>query len=183
MPSSSSCPLSQSLLTDDFSAVRGSGLFSNYFLALFLLFFSHGFYHRMPAEHLLVWWLTYRLCSSLDVSIPLTRRESDWVNHPPVLKSLWDRIPLSNHLLGCCVCAQSINHVQVLVTPWPVTHQTPLSMGSSRQEHWRWLPFSYSRGSFRLRGWTSVSCISCIGRWILYHRATREATVRLLANL
>ena len=180
MPSSSSCPLSQSLLTDDFSAVRGSGLFSNYFLALFLLFFSHGFYHRMPAEHLLVWWLTYRLCSSLDVSIPLTRRESDWVNHPPVLKSLWDRIPLSNHLLGCCVCAQSINHVQVLVTPWPVTHQTPLSMGSSRQEHWRWLPFSYSRGSFRLRGWTSVSCI---GRWILYHWATREATVRLLANL
>ena len=130
MPSFSSCPLSQSLLTDDFSAVNGSGLFSNYFLAsLPPVFFSHDFYHGMPAVHLLVLWLIYCLCSSLDVSILLTKRESDWVNHPPVLESLWDRIPLSNHLLGCCVCAQSISHVQVLVTPWPVTHQTPLSMG------------------------------------------------------
>ena len=76
------------------------------FLLLFL-FFSHSFYHGMPAVHLLVLWLIYCLCSSLDVSIPLTKRESDWVNHPPVLESLWDRIPLSDHLVGCCVCAQS----------------------------------------------------------------------------
>jgi len=26
------------------------------------------------------------------------------------------------------------------VTPWIVTHQTPLSMGFSRQEYWRGLP-------------------------------------------
>ena len=30
---------------------------------------------------------------------------------------------------------------------------------------------SYSRGSFQPRDQTHVSCVSCIGRWILYHRA------------
>ena len=34
---------------------------------------------------------------------------------------------------------------------------------------------SYSRGSSQLRDQTQVSCISCIGRWILYNWATWEA--------
>ena len=38
-----------------------------------------------------------------------------------------------------------------------------------------WVAISFSRGSSRPRDWTCVSCISCIGRWILYHWATREA--------
>ena len=33
----------------------------------------------------------------------------------------------------------------------------------------------FSRGSSRPRDQTHVFCISCIGRWILYHRATWEA--------
>ena len=32
----------------------------------------------------------------------------------------------------------------------------------------------YTRGSSQPRDWTQVSCISCIGRWILYHWATWE---------
>ena len=32
------------------------------------------------------------------------------------------------------------SHVQLLATPWTVTHQAPLSMGFSRQEHWSGLP-------------------------------------------
>ena len=32
-----------------------------------------------------------------------------------------------------------------------------------------WVAISYSRGSSQHRGGTHVSCISCIGRWILYH--------------
>ena len=35
-----------------------------------------------------------------------------------------------------------------------------------------WFAISFSRGSFWPRDWTWVSCI---GRWILYHWATREA--------
>ena len=31
-----------------------------------------------------------------------------------------------------------------LKTPWAVTHQAPLSMGFSRQEYWRRLPFPSS---------------------------------------
>ena len=40
-----------------------------------------------------------------------------------------------------------------------------------------WVAISYSRGSSRLRDQTSVSCISCVGRWILYHCATQEAHI------
>ena len=31
--------------------------------------------------------------------------------------------------------------IQLFVTPWTVTHQAPLSMGFSRQEHWSGLPY------------------------------------------
>ena len=33
-----------------------------------------------------------------------------------------------------------ISYVWLLVTPWTVAHQGPLSMGFSRQEHWSGLP-------------------------------------------
>ena len=29
----------------------------------------------------------------------------------------------------------------IFVTPWTITHQAPLSMGFSGQEHWSGLPF------------------------------------------
>ena len=38
-----------------------------------------------------------------------------------------------------------------------------------------WIAISYSRGSSQPRDWACVSCISCIGRQILYHWATWEA--------
>ena len=37
-------------------------------------------------------------------------------------------------LFSCC-------HVQLLVTPWTVAHQAPLTMGFPREEYWRGLPF------------------------------------------
>ena len=39
------------------------------------------------------------------------------------------------------VCAPSFCHVQLLVGPWTVAPQAPLSMGFSRQEYWRGWPF------------------------------------------
>ena len=45
-----------------------------------------------------------------------------------------------------------------------------------------WLTISFSRGSSWLRDWTCVSCISCIGRQILYHSVTREASVGLITE-
>ena len=47
-----------------------------------------------------------------------------------------------------------------------------------------WVAILYSRGSSQPRDWTRVSCISCIGRQILYHCVTCEAPIleQWLAN-
>ena len=45
-------------------------------------------------------------------------------------------------LCTVCVCVcESLSHVQLLVTPWTVARQTPLSMEFSRQEYCSGLPF------------------------------------------
>ena len=58
--------------------------------------------------------------------------------------------------------------VGLSVTPRTVACQAPLSMGFPRQEYWS-CQYSFSRGSFQPRDGTHVSCVSCLGRWILYH--------------
>ena len=40
-----------------------------------------------------------------------------------------------------CVCVCVLSRVQLFVTLWTVAHQTSLSMGFPRQEHWSGLPF------------------------------------------
>ena len=64
--------------------------------------------------------------------------------------------------------------VWLLVTPWTVAHQAPLSMGFSRQEYWSELPFSSSRGSCWTRDGTIISCDSCIVGGFFPHWDTRE---------
>ena len=39
-----------------------------------------------------------------------------------------------------CVCAQSLNRFRLFATPCTIARQAPLSLGFSRQEHWRGLP-------------------------------------------
>ena len=43
-----------------------------------------------------------------------------------------------------CVCVCVLTHVQLFASLWTVAHQTPLSMGFSRQEYWNRLPFPTS---------------------------------------
>ena len=45
-------------------------------------------------------------------------------------------------LLILSVC-YLLSHVQLLVAPWTVTCQAPLSLEFSRQEHWSELPFPF----------------------------------------
>ena len=53
--------------------------------------------------------------------------------------------------LSDLISAQSLNYVQLFVTPWTVACQAPpLSMGFSRQEYWSGLPFP-SAGKWRLQ--------------------------------
>ena len=66
-----------------------------------------------------------------------------------------------------------LGHVQLFATTWTVAYQSPLSMESSRQEYWSGLPFP-SPGD--LPNFRDQIPISYIGRQILYHFITREAT-------
>ena len=40
---------------------------------------------------------------------------------------------------------KSLSRLRLFATPWTVTYQAPLSMGFSRQEYWRGLPFPSPR--------------------------------------
>ena len=40
-----------------------------------------------------------------------------------------------------CVCAQSLSHIRLFLTPWTVARQASLFMKFSRQEYWSGLPF------------------------------------------
>ena len=70
-----------------------------------------------------------------------------------------------------CVCVLShFRRVQLFPTLWTVAYQAPLSTGFSRQGYWSEVPMLSSRGSSWVRDQTHFSCISCIGRRILYHK-------------
>ena len=55
--------------------------------------------------------------------------------------NLSDFLPLQREALsGCCAVLYRCCHVQFFAAPWTEAHQTPLSMGFSRQEYWSRLP-------------------------------------------
>ena len=56
-----------------------------------------------------------------------------------------------------------------------VVFQAPLSMEFFQARILEQVVISFSRGSSWPRDWTHISCVSCIGRQILYHWTTREA--------
>ena len=68
--------------------------------------------------------------------------------------------------LSTCV----LSHVQLLVTLWTVACQVPLSIGFFQARTLEWVAISSSRESSQPRDQTYDSCISCIGRLVLYHQ-------------
>ena len=71
-------------------------------------------------------------------------------------------------------CVGALSCVQLFVNPWTAVHQAPLSMGFSSARILEWVVTSSSRGSPWPKDPKQVSWVSCIGRWILHHWATRE---------
>ena len=70
------------------------------------------------------------------------------------------------------------SHVQIFATLWTVACQIPLSMGFHRQEFWTGkkkkknsrLGCHSFPGDLPKLGIQPMSlCVSCIGRWVLYH--------------
>ena len=70
-----------------------------------------------------------------------------------------------------------LSHVWLFVTPWTVTHQSPLTMGFSRQEYWSGLPCPPPRDlpdpgikpesltSPALAGWFFTTSATCEAQW------------------
>ena len=77
------------------------------------------------------------------------------------------------HLGVVYICAQSC-----LTLSDPMDCNLPGSSvhGILQARILEWATISVSRGSLPARDQTHVSCISCIGRWVLYHRTTQEAS-------
>ena len=81
-------------------------------------------------------------------------------------------------LIVCvCVCVRACTHaytqllsrVQLFSIPWTVACLAPLSIGILQAGILEWVAISSSRGSSRPRDRTCISCVSCIGKQILYH--------------
>ena len=77
-----------------------------------------------------------------------------------------------------CVLSH-FRHVWHFVTPWTIAPGFPLH-GVSQSRILEWVAISFSRGSSQPR---DPTCASCIGRWILYHWATREAHIHRFNKL
>ena len=60
-----------------------------------------------------------------------------------------------------CVCV-CVHHVRLLVNPWTVGRQAPLSMEFSRQEYWRGSPFPLPGDPANPGMERAISCLSGI---------------------
>ena len=74
----------------------------------------------------------------------------------------WLVITLGILVVCACMYAQLLSHVRLCATPGTVAGQALL-----QARILEWVANSSSRGSSQPSDGTQVSCISCIGRWIL----------------
>ena len=91
-----------------------------------------------------------------------------WASCPP---TSWVHLKKITSLLGfshACVIS-CLSRVRLFATLWTVARQAPLSMGILQARIVEWVAISSSRGSFWPWDRAYVSCVSCIGRWVLCH--------------
>ena len=70
--------------------------------------------------------------------------------------------------------------VRLFVTPLDCSPPGSSSMGFFHSRILKQAAISFSRGSSSPRDQTCVSCVSCVGRWILYHCTIWEAPLARL---
>ena len=80
-------------------------------------------------------------------------------------------LSINSNLGALSVCARTLSHAQLSVTPWTVRPPGSSVHGIFQARTLEWVVISYSKGSSWSRDRTGVSCISCINRQILllYH--------------
>ena len=119
--------------------------------------------------------------------------ERPQVTLPVLLSALsWSGLRNRHHLsIGLWPRCQNLLHVPLSPISWPISHEKyymcsvtqscptfygPIDSGPADSSvHGifqagipEWVAISYSRGSSSPKGQTSLSCVSCIGRWTLY---------------
>ena len=88
------------------------------------------------------------------------------------VSSLGQFVPLCSRRVHVCI----LSCVWLFVTLWTVAHQTPLSLrllgkNTGAGCHFLFQGISPTLG-LNLHLLRCISCVSCIGRWILHHWAT-----------
>ena len=86
-------------------------------------------------------------------------------------------LSLKFQLLGGLPCLP-VKSPQLCLTLWdPMDCSPPGSSvhGILQARVLEWIAMPFSRGASWPRDWTCISCVSCIGKWVLYHWATWEA--------
>ena len=116
------------------------------------------------------------LCNPMDCSPPgssvygiLQARILDWVVIPFPRVSSWPKNQTRSSALQADsflseppwtpITVAQLSRVWVLVTPWTVAHESPLSMEFSRWEYWIGLPCPHP-GDLPDPGFDQVSCIA-----------------------
>ena len=89
------------------------------------------------------------------------------VHYHPTPRYLGSLHPQSECVLNCSVVSNSFFCDLVDYSPPGFS-----VYGIFQPRILEWVAISYSRGSFWSRDWTSISCLSYIGRWIIYLSAT-----------
>ena len=104
----------------------------------------------------------YNLCSKAPCGIRLKLTQL----RPHVFSSCPFPVVLSSLVLGAL--APSLSCGRFFVTLWTIAPQAPVR-GILQGRILEWVAIFFSRGSSQPRDWTHISCVSCIGRWVLYH--------------
>ena len=114
-------------------------------------------------------------CQQLPVPHPSNSEsmEENWfsLSDPPSLENLEEEVRLMyfRSPTPTCMGAQPLSCVQLLFNPMDCSLPGSTVHGISQAKILEQAAISYSWGSSPPRDWTHVSCVSCIGRHILYH--------------
>ena len=94
------------------------------------------------------------------------------MNTKPLRADWWEfRIYPHAKSSDMCVCLPT-QSCPILCDPMDCSPPGSSVHGIFQARILEWVAISSSRGSSRPRDQTHVSCVSCIGRWVLYHWAT-----------
>ena len=125
-----------------------------------------GFWHLLGVCK----WISKRREEKMYPKLPF-RNLREWGCLPFLgILRLFSSLPSSHTGVRVCVCV--FHCIWLFCDPVDCSWPGSSVRGILQARILEWVPVSFSRGSSRPRDGT---CVSCFGRWILYHWASREA--------